>query len=326
MRLQNLLCRFFTLYLGTILLVTCQFVPVSRHLQTSAIINNSRWYFFGGRIRNHGVDSDDISDINDINEVFYLKLSKSFSTDSLEWHKDETGSPLANVFSTSYVYPNNSSILIIGGVMANQTTHDVLPNSSAIYKYNLNDSSWEVPKITGIDDFAHCGGLQSMADNTGRIFLYGGMLDIPGPICNKMSILYTNNMSWITNNITTSRFGYAATIDKSGNITYIGGRSMSNFDDDSYVSMNEILIFDTKSLSWHNIVSNSRLTGESLVLLNKHVYIFDTLNYKWVKTLERDTPVPPLIIVLPILAFLLVLLMICWCLKRQRKQNEGLSS
>ncbi|CAG8445292.1 1558_t:CDS:1 [Dentiscutata erythropus] len=234
MKLQSIFCQFFTLYFGTILLVICQFVPASRYLQSSAIINNSRWYFFGGEIENNGGNN------NDSNEVFYLKLSKSFYTDSPSWVKEETGSPLANVFSTSYVYPDNSSVLIIGGVMVDPMTQGAAPNSSAIYKYNLNDSSWEVPKITGIDNFAVCGGLQSITDNTGRVFLYGGMQNYSGLICNKMSILFINKMSWLTINLTTSRVGYTATLDKSGNITYIGGRSMPNFNSNSYVSMKEV--------------------------------------------------------------------------------------
>ncbi|CAG8700051.1 14717_t:CDS:1, partial [Dentiscutata heterogama] len=55
-----------------------------------------------------------------------------------------------------------------------------------------------------------------------------------------------------------------------------------------------------------------RLSGENQVILNNRVYIFDTLNHEWVKTLERGIPVSPLVIVLPILAALLLIsLMIC---------------
>ncbi|KAF0419847.1 galactose oxidase [Gigaspora margarita] len=244
MNFQSFFCKFFTLYSGTIFLVTCQFIPSQRYLQTSIIVNETKWYFFGGNIGNGETDT---------NEVFYLKLSKSFNTNSPSWVKDQIGSPLTNILSASCITADNSSIFIIGGVMLDPATQNFVPNQPAVYKYSLNNSNWEAPNITGIDNFANCGGLQSINDNTGRIFLYGGMLNF-SEVCNRMSIFDINNMSWLTINLSTSRIGYTATLHKSGNITYIGGRLTSIYS--SYISMNEIQIFDTNSLSWHNVTAS----------------------------------------------------------------------
>ncbi|CAG8482002.1 24997_t:CDS:2 [Dentiscutata erythropus] len=57
-------------------------------------------------------------------------------------------------------------------------------------------------------------------------------------------------MSLNTFKITSSRASYTATLLKNGNITYIGGRSTSD-----YINMNEIQIFDTNSLIWYNIIA-----------------------------------------------------------------------
>lgn len=82
------------------------------------------------------------------------------------------------------------------------------------YKYNLNNLSWTVQNIEGINNFGICGGLQSINDEAGRIFFYGGMQNLSGPICNKMGILYIKNMSLNTFKITSSRAIYTATLLK----------------------------------------------------------------------------------------------------------------
>ncbi|KAF0424522.1 galactose oxidase [Gigaspora margarita] len=243
---MNIPSLFFALYFISIFLVSCQFIPTPRYLQTSVLVNNSKWYIFGG----------DFGNSIYTNEILYLDLSNSFDVNSPPWHKDQIGSSFKYSFSTSCVSVDNSSIFIIGGNMYDLDQRQEDPNYySIIYEYSLNYSIWTTPNITGIDNFKECGGLKSIIDNTGRIFLYGGVRNISGEISNKMSIFYTSNMSWLSINLTTSRTGYTATLLKGGNITYIGGRSVATYNDSSYVNMNEILIFDTNSLSWYNVTA-----------------------------------------------------------------------
>ncbi|CAG8790200.1 16609_t:CDS:2 [Dentiscutata erythropus] len=199
-------------------------------------------------------------------------------------------------------------------------------------------------------------------------------------------------MSWLSIDLTTSRAGYTATLLKGGNITYIGGRSVSNnYSDSSYVSMYEILIFDTNSLitgdSIESLVFHSAvLTRDSKIIiyggsktnlskavnpdlamldinvypfkwtilnnstvgkftgtpgtsgtsygktnLNNKTYIFDTLKFEWVNTLDRSTPLTKLQIfaitigVIGAVA-LLIIVVIIWRKRKEGIKNEHLSS
>lgn len=106
---MNFFYSLFTLHLVSIFLVTFQFIPIPRYLQTSVLFNNSKWYFFGGIIGNN-------VDTNKTNEVVYLSLSSSFDTSSPLWNNSQIGSPLANALSSSFISIDMSSIFLIGGV------------------------------------------------------------------------------------------------------------------------------------------------------------------------------------------------------------------
>ncbi|RIB16892.1 hypothetical protein C2G38_2089675 [Gigaspora rosea] len=148
------------------------------------------------------------------------------------------------------------------------------PNYYSIaYKYSLKYSSWTTPNITGIDNLKECSGLQSIIDNTGRIFLYGGVRNMSGEICNKMSIFYTNNME-----------EYTATLLKGLNITYIDGRSVATYNDSSYVNMNEkkhraghsdVLTRDSKIIIYGGSkMPKVKAVNPDLAMLDINVYPF----------------------------------------------------
>ncbi|KAF0419850.1 galactose oxidase [Gigaspora margarita] len=89
-------------------------------------------------------------------------------------------------------------------------------------------------------------------------------------LCNIMSVLDMNSMSWSSFNLTVeARTGYTATLHSDGTIVYTGGRSTVDY---NYTSMNEIQIFDTNSFAWRDMIAVGATIGErgshSAVLVN----------------------------------------------------------
>ncbi|CAG8664403.1 7626_t:CDS:2, partial [Gigaspora margarita] len=70
------------------------------------------------------------------------------------------------------------------------------------------------------------------------------------------------------------------------------------------------------------VIAFGRFTVEDQETLNNHVYIFDTISYKWVTTFDRNTPVPLYVIVLPIVA---VIALIAFAICRNVKSRDQIA-
>ncbi|RIB27202.1 hypothetical protein C2G38_2137932, partial [Gigaspora rosea] len=229
-------------------------MPQQRFLQTSVLDNDRvRWYILGGNF--------DGQSTSDLNEVLYLDLSKPFNISLPPWNRDLSTIPFAVELSTACI--TSSSIFLIGGEMHDPISQTLYPLPPPVLKLNLTNSSWTIPNITGMNNsFLGRQTLQAVVDDTGKIFLNGGLnltdhvVQFTGIIFGDMNILDTNTMTWSTLPIQSIPMtGYTATLINTGEILYIGGES-ENTPPGTLIDINQIHIFNTKSLIWSTMSTN----------------------------------------------------------------------
>ncbi|KAF0515754.1 galactose oxidase [Gigaspora margarita] len=229
---MNFFHVFFILNL-ILIFANCQNIPDSRFEQTGVLVNE-KIYFFGGILQNTSHN----------NEVWYLDFSKSFNITSPSWHKD-VELPIKYDFGTSCGSRiDNFTVFLIGGRMS------PINYSSSGLVFNSKISQWSILNATGFNSsFASRIAIQSIIDDYGKIFIFGGRTQGQSIWFNDMNVLDITTMTWTTlfqpQDITKS-VEYAAVLSNN-QIIYIGGRINSG---KSLIDMNNIRIFDTKSFSW----------------------------------------------------------------------------
>ncbi|KAF0464559.1 galactose oxidase [Gigaspora margarita] len=243
--------------------------------QSNALIG-TKLYFFGGSPADVSSLSAPSGLPNNSNEVFYFDLSNSslINTVTPTWYKD-VEMPIASLYHTSCVNPNDSAVFIFGG-------RQYLPNSSnpsyysPVYRLDHNKNSWSIPNITGYNStFTNRTSIQAVIDNTGKVFIFGGgRRSATGgdpSFFNDMNIFDITSMSWTTLVISQApppSYAYTATLLPSGIIVYIGG--VDYISGIIPVKMSEIRTFNTTSFTWSiksaNGSSISSRLGHSAVL------------------------------------------------------------
>ncbi|RIB29434.1 hypothetical protein C2G38_2027697 [Gigaspora rosea] len=237
MKISQFVLSFLSL-ISLCLFATCLNVPEVRMFQTSSLIG-TKLYFFGGRsslnyTNEIYLDLPNSLTSNYTNEVWYLDLTNSSIFDSAipTWHQD-VGMPVGYALGTSCVSPTDNAIFIIGGKQYLPNSYNISFNSP-VYKFDPNNNSlWTIPNITRFNDtFRTRNSMQAVIDNTGKIFIFGGVNFLSNDsdkskitFYNDMNILDITTMSWSTLIIPQAPFYiyYTATLLPSGLIVYIGG-------------------------------------------------------------------------------------------------------
>ncbi|KAF0531620.1 galactose oxidase [Gigaspora margarita] len=260
---QNL-CIYFILSF-TYSFVICQDIIEGRSQHTSALIND-KLYFFGGVTQT----------TNSSNDVFYIDLSSTFDISTLPFKQVSIGMLVGVNLATCVSSPDNSTIFLIGGRMTSTST--------AVYKFDPINLQWTIPMINGFNSsFINRNEIQAAIDSKGKTYILGGT-EIKtgntvgnGNIFYEMNLFDTTSMTWSTLTLPTDvlpRIDYTATLLPTGFIIYLGGITPSNF-----AKFNDILIFDTKSLSWSNktasgITIQARYGHSAVLTKNGNIIIF----------------------------------------------------
>ncbi|KAF0416732.1 galactose oxidase [Gigaspora margarita] len=135
--------------------------------------------------------------------------------------------------------------------------------STAVYKFDPRSLQWTIPIISGFNNsFINRSDISAVIDSKGTTYIFcgtgsaTGINTLDGNWFYDMNIFDTTLMTWSTLPLPTdvlTRIDYTATLLPMGLIIYIGGHTKltpsSTF---TFSSFNDILIFDTKSLSWSN--------------------------------------------------------------------------
>ncbi|KAF0531617.1 galactose oxidase [Gigaspora margarita] len=255
--------------------VICQDIPDGRYELSSALIND-KLYFFGG-----ATDAT-----NSSNEVYYIDLSSTFDIFTPPFKKVSTRMPVGDNLGTCVSSPDNSTIFLIGGRMTSTST--------AVYKFDPISLQWTIPIIDGFNNsFINRNEINAVIDSKGKTYIFCGTDYNVGNsavginIFYEMSLFDTTSMTWSTSTLPTNilpRIDYSATLLPIGLIIYIGGHTqLTPSSAYTYTSFNDILIFDTKSLSWSNKTASGATiqprAGHSAVLIKDgNIIIFGGAN------------------------------------------------
>ncbi|CAG8733973.1 14498_t:CDS:1, partial [Funneliformis caledonium] len=137
----------------------------------------------------------------------------------------------------------NSIIYLIGGIPFNTTLHS----------YEIESHKWDsVPGIT-----LELGNIQAVRDDSGKIYVFGGLMNLPRIYTNNMTIIDINSsMSFVSQmGAPLARVLYTATMLPDGVIVYIGGQGRDDADGDPYVDISQINLYNTKNGTWSLKVS-----------------------------------------------------------------------
>ena len=243
-------CNYISLYLF-FLFSLCSFyeiesfIPVGRHAHSSVFTGN-KLYFFGGRL-----SSNEYSD-----DVFYLDLSQSFDMAAPPWN-DLT--PIVRIpFRSGWAtasfsnISNEPTIYLFNGLTPGDDVNEFIKVPD-IYSFEINSFTWSTPIIKGSPPKRRMR-MQSVIDNTGKMYIFGGMAnaEVGSTIkfFNETIIFNTVELSWSINNSPVDRrASYTATLLSNGIIVYIGG-----FNGTKLIDISQIDIYDTYSLTWSNKV------------------------------------------------------------------------
>ncbi|KAF0531622.1 galactose oxidase [Gigaspora margarita] len=229
--------------------VISQDIPEGRNQHSSALIND-KLYFFGG-----------VTQItNSSNEVFYIDLSSTFDIFTSPFKKVLLGMPVGDNLGTCVSSPDNSTIFLIGGRMT--------LTSTAVYKFDPINLQWTIPIINGFNDsFINRNEIKAVIDSKGKSYIFCGTDSKTGTnnvgggnLAYEMSLFDTASLAWSTLTLPTDvlpRTDYTATLLPTGFIIYLGGYTkLTPSSAITRASFNDILIFDTKSLSWSNMTAS----------------------------------------------------------------------
>ncbi|CAG8477789.1 16811_t:CDS:2 [Acaulospora colombiana] len=227
------------------------FAPEPRS-QHSSVLVDSKLYVLGGKLSDQSISS----------ELFYLDLSKSFTTSNVPW-KNLPSIPVQSCSAAAAVGgSDNLTIYLFGGIMRDPTTSNPSFNE-LVYTFDTNSQTWGTPLFYN-DQPSRRYAMSAEVTKDEKIFIYGGMSDsLVGSNTttyyqemvmfntvnsNGMKSLWTVNSSSLGS--PPGRIYYSATILSDGTIYYIGGLEKSGV-----ANINEIWIYNTTNASWNSQAS-----------------------------------------------------------------------
>ena len=129
---------------------------------------------------------------------------------------------------------------------------------SVLHSYNLVTNEWTIPITNGIAPERRKDINGVINNETGKIYIFGGIDDFPGiqdrKILNDMNIFDTATLTWSKGSIIDApipRVDYTATLLSNGIIVFIGGRegtSTTNFLDVDINRVNKLNTLFTKKI------------------------------------------------------------------------------
>ncbi|CAG8454864.1 13512_t:CDS:2, partial [Ambispora leptoticha] len=218
---------------------------VARYGHTANLINQ-KIYIIGGKDATGAF----------VNEMQILDLSSNFSLANISNNFIKiTSLNFSVAWGTSV--DNGSNIFYFGGVTSeNKTTADII-------QYDPKQNQISKPLEVSASPSAR-RGLNSVIDQNGKWYIYGGSSDVDDNYHNLTSnsdtavyyLMLTSNDDSLTfatkmfPDQTLNRFDYTATVI-GNNIIYIGGLRTTN----DFIGMEEIGIFQTDTMEWRKIIA-----------------------------------------------------------------------
>ncbi|CAG8700772.1 2575_t:CDS:2, partial [Gigaspora rosea] len=163
---------------------------------------------------------------------------------------------------------DKSTVFLIGGLSLNQTNQKTI-TPLLVYSFNsITSQQWNTIKTTGFYNYSVALiRMKAVMNDDGNIYIFGGYqvnytvgTTNHGAYLNKMNVFNTKTLTWsslnLITNVPTPRASYTATLLNNSLIIYIGGLNKNR----TNINMNELQIFNLKSLSW----SNMQATGDTI--------------------------------------------------------------
>ncbi|CAG8624249.1 11679_t:CDS:10, partial [Ambispora gerdemannii] len=211
------------------------FIPQPRWGHISALINQKIYYLGGSQ--------DPI-----IDQFFYLDLSANFTTSSPSYTNIDT---LANFPPIQYAADCaiDSEIILFGGRRPDSGTYQ---DSDTLYMINISNANasatWSSASTNLAGNPSARTNTRTVIDGKGKLYIWGGMVDLTGLYDKTMYIYDTTTSSWARvtpPNAPEPRFSYSATLLPDGRIIFIGGNVTSSNNSVSAADINQVLIYDT---------------------------------------------------------------------------------
>ncbi|CAG8656647.1 1204_t:CDS:2 [Cetraspora pellucida] len=202
-----------TLVLKLVITTVVAFVPTSRYLQSSVVINDKIYFLGGINVSEKGT-----------NELFYLNVSLPFSTVNPKW-TDLTAIapiPVSSAFSPSCVGGSNNTTIFL---FEHRITNPVNASNLVTFTFDIVTQKWINTSISGITPPPR-QEMKAVADKNGRIYISGGY----DPFTTQKSynntyVLDSVSLTWLSSypSALIIRSDYTATLLPNGQIVYIGG-------------------------------------------------------------------------------------------------------
>ncbi|CAG8588548.1 7688_t:CDS:2 [Ambispora gerdemannii] len=230
--------------------ISDSFSPYPRYAH-SALLINENIYFVGGQVFNTTYQTTLPS-----KDFFYLNVSKEFTTISLPWTdlSDLSGLAENSWTATAVGGSNQDQLFLLGGAPWNIS-------DPLVFMFDTRIRSWSTPKISELPP-SRRREFSAVSDGSSHIFCFGGLEDkattnkpdTNTTFSNEMVVLDTIELSWVMKSTIRAplpRADSAATLLSNGQILYVGGRQANG----QFVLMNEIWLYDTKSLMWSSVTA-----------------------------------------------------------------------
>ncbi|CAG8583673.1 4340_t:CDS:2, partial [Ambispora gerdemannii] len=131
---------------------------------------------------------------------------------------------------------------------------------------------------------------RTVIDGKGKLYIWGGMVDLTGLYDKTMYIYDTTTSSWARvtpPNAPEPRFSYSATLLPDGRIIFIGGNVTSSNNSVSAADINQVLIYDTnvtQASPWKIIVDrrgHAAVLGNPIINEPTALFVLDTRKFIW---------------------------------------------
>ncbi|CAG8804429.1 19822_t:CDS:2, partial [Gigaspora margarita] len=208
------------------------------------------------------------------NELFYLDVSKPFTTTdnvSIPWFDlTYTGSPLKGEATACIGGKNNDIIFVFGGYSP--------LNQPFVNQFDTSKQQWSNIQSVGP---RYRQDISCAKFSGGLIAIFSGLSD--PDFINDLWIFDTLTFSWSLSNAANAppqRFGYCAITLPDENILYIGGVKFTDLANiSSYIPMNILPLYNTKSLIWTNMsisgpIPSIRTLFSAILTPDRRIIIF----------------------------------------------------
>ncbi|CAG8549621.1 6597_t:CDS:2 [Ambispora gerdemannii] len=180
-------------------------------------------------------------------KLFYLDLAVNFTTNSPSYTKIDK---FINFPQIQYAadYAIDSGIILFGGRRPDSGTYQ---DSDTLYMINISNANasatWSSASTNRTDNPSARTNIRTVIDDKGKLYIWGGMVNLKGYYDKTMYIYDTKESSWARvtpPNAPEPRFSYSATLLPDGRIIFIGGNVTSSNNSVS-ADVNQVLIYDT---------------------------------------------------------------------------------